>query len=710
MDPSISTSGSKTIKERFVESKQIHKHEFSHKILSKIPGISINRMYDKKTRKDDTSKQSKRGENTSKAATLNKSKEPSIKKFKHYLSEKVIEPKFNSGKIQPNKKQVYIALLDDNHFVNPEYNKMSHKNESKDKIKGHNRHKSNISVSKPNIGKEKKHQKNNSLVISLLAKNFALNKPKVENTKNLNVQKNIVVHRKNKSHNNFVKGKPFENVDDVKNNKDPGGTDLAIPLVSNKNYPLQPNMKKIKINSKDKNALKKYFFIIHPTKKIKARSKPRSLIENQKQQVRDLSVVNINKANISTKNVEQCKEASEDNKIDLEGENSFTKHKIELSEPKKKISPKFFDIFTNIQNDKETKDVRNIKKLIEDHIKDYKKVPDSSLQFYQIIKLLGKGSFGKVYLGLQRLTNRLVAIKCLEKDHFKDESTKRKILSEVRILKKLLGHPNIVKLLEVFENKKYVFFITEYATNGDLLKHTKANNAIPENDAKYMFYQIAMGIKYMHQQNIVHRDIKLDNILIDEYNRCKICDFGVSRQITPKESINEQCGTPAYLAPEIIKDQGYSGYGADIWSLGVLLFSLLTNQMPFKASTLDELHEKICIGRFEFPDTPKLSSNVKNLISKMLVVNPEDRIAIEEVIKHDWIKNVNFETTTIKNISEFEKNNNNYLIEYKYEINDFALNHVCELGFNKEIVEQSIMNKELNHASACYFNLEKDFV
>ncbi len=388
---------------------------------------------------------------------------------------------------------------------------------------------------------------------------------------------------------------------------------------------------------------------------------------------------------------------------------SFTKRTF-FDNVEEKVVPKFVKLFNDMYREQETEDVKNLKIQIENGFHNDKKIPETSLQFYQIIKLLGKGSFGKVYLGLQKLTNRLVAIKRLDKLYFKDEITKKKILCEVKILKKLLGHPSIIKLLEVFENKKYVFFVMEYASNGDLLKQLKTKSFFNEDEAKYIFHQIASGLRYIHKQGIIHRDIKLDNILIDEYFHCKICDFGVSRYMKPHELVNEQCGTPAYLAPEIVLEKGYTGFGADIWSLGVLLFCILTGSMPFKGSSLESLKKAIVKGEFEFPDNPRLSKEAKDLINNMLVLNSEKRFNIEKVLCHRWLAEMSLDKSTMKNIQNFEKRQFSYLDDYEYKINDFALDYVKELGFNRDMLEQSIMGNMLNHGTACYFLIEKDFV
>ncbi len=207
-------------------------------------------------------------------------------------------------------------------------------------------------------------------------------------------------------------------------------------------------------------------------------------------------------------------------------------------------------------------------------------------------------------------------------------------------MKKVFGHPNVIKLLEVFENSKYVFCVMEYALKGDLLSYLKKKKFIKEKESKLIFYQICLGVRYMHSNGVVHRDIKLDNILIDEKEHCKLCDFGVSRFIQKDEKIYEKCGTPAYLAPEIIKENGYSGFKVDIWSLGVLLFCLVTGKMPFRADTLEKLHKNICSGEFNYENEANIDQSAKNLISKMLVVDPDKRIDINDVLEAEWLKSI----------------------------------------------------------------------
>lgn len=268
---------------------------------------------------------------------------------------------------------------------------------------------------------------------------------------------------------------------------------------------------------------------------------------------------------------------------------------------------------------------RNLIDYIGSSIESTGKVPRTTLQFYkvnlhhQILKMIGKGSFGKVHLGIHILSKKKVAIKCIDKTYIKEEKAQKKIVQEVKILRSLI-HRNIIKILEVFENKKFVFIVTDFASRGDLLKYMKEHGVFKEHRAKPIVAQILKALEYCHAKKILHRDIKLDNILLDKDMQVKLCDFGVSRFMTD-EVIKERCGTPAYIAPEIINGNGYSRFQADVcefftkvWSLGVLMYALTTGTIPFKAKNIPDLHKLILKNDFDFPEGIDLTPAFRNLI------------------------------------------------------------------------------------------------
>lgn len=185
-----------------------------------------------------------------------------------------------------------------------------------------------------------------------------------------------------------------------------------------------------------------------------------------------------------------------------------------------------------------SKEVNLIKSLIKECFEKYKKPPKTQLELYKIGKMLGKGAFGRVNLGLHRLTRRLVAIKAINMEFMKDESSKKKMSNEISILK-ILRHPNVVKLLETFDTDKHHLIVMELCPGGDLLNYVRKRRKLNEKYAKFVFKQIMEGITYLHQNGVVHRDIKLDNILLDGHGNIKIADFGVSRKVIDNEILFE---------------------------------------------------------------------------------------------------------------------------------------------------------------------------
>jgi len=303
-----------------------------------------------------------------------------------------------------------------------------------------------------------------------------------------------------------------------------------------------------------------------------------------------------------------------------------------------------------LENNNEENNFKKESNLLIDYVKSfhgkYKEYPPTSLKFYKIGRLLGRGAFGKVNLGLNILTGRLVAIKSFNISQFSNEKSKKKILYEVNLMRKLRVE-NVIKIFETFETNKYLIIIMEYISGGDLLSYVKKRNKLSENVAKYLFRQIVSALEYTHNQNIVHRDIKLDNILLDISNNIKICDFGVGKQIkSKKEILYDQCGTPAYIAPEILKGNGYEGPPVDYWSAGVVLYAMLSGTVPFKANDMSELQRIISSG--EFTEIEGISPEANSILHGVLEVDPKKRFGPNEILNHPWFTSVEEEHAICK--------------------------------------------------------------
>lgn len=374
---------------------------------------------------------------------------------------------------------------------------------------------------------------------------------------------------------------------------------------------------------------------------------------------------------------------------------------LEEQKANKDITERLAELFNRIEKEEgETEEVSSIKKDIQTSFKIGSEGPKTTLHYYRILKLLGKGSFGKVYMASQVLTNRVVAIKCLDKKVMKEESRKNKIMHELLMFKTLAGHPNVIQIYEVFENRKYFFFVMEYASGGDLLHLMKKKGRLSESQARNIFVQLIRGLKFIHSKRILHRDIKLDNVLLTDNDgelKAKICDFGVSRNVGDGEVINEQCGTPAYIAPEIIKKKGYKDFGADIWSLGVLLYAMVMGAMPFKANDIDGLHQKIKDRDCDMSDD-QASDEVKDLLERMLTVDPMHRITLSQVISHPWLLDDPQHKTIVDDSKDLISNPE-----------EFVVHKIVRYGFPTDHVLTSVKGYSLNHAFACYMTLSKDF-
>lgn len=288
-------------------------------------------------------------------------------------------------------------------------------------------------------------------------------------------------------------------------------------------------------------------------------------------------------------------------------------------------------------------------KFNKQYFRKYNKIPATSLEFYRYVKVIGKGAFGIATLGIHKLTGKHVAIKTIKKSYIKDEYSRRKVFQEIFILKKI-RHSNIIRLLEVFESQKHILLVMEYANGGDLLHFVRNVGKLPEYDTKHIFRQILYGLAHCHCRSVMHRDIKLDNILLDSNSNIKICDFGIAKIISRGVKVKEQCGTPAYMAPEIMNEDGYETFYPDFWSLGVLLYAMLFGTVPFKANNMEELHMLIKRGEFDFP--PEASPEAKNLISGLIVVNPKKRLTLPEILSHAWLKEISEESDTSDNEEE----------------------------------------------------------
>ncbi|XP_018536876.1 NUAK family SNF1-like kinase 2 [Lates calcarifer] len=251
---------------------------------------------------------------------------------------------------------------------------------------------------------------------------------------------------------------------------------------------------------------------------------------------------------------------------------------------------------------------------------------------YEFLETLGKGTYGKVKKAKER-SGRLVAIKSIRKEKIKDEQDLVHIRREIEIMSSLC-HPHIITIYEVFENKDKIVIVMEYASRGDLYDYICDKRRITEREARHFFRQIVSAVHYCHQNGIVHRDLKLENILLDGNGNVKIADFGLSNLYHGDEYLQTFCGSPLYASPEIVNGRPYHGPEVDTWSLGVLLYTMVHGTMPFDGINHKTLVQQISTGNYRKPNNP---SDACGLIRWMLMVNPERRATIEEIAGHWWL-------------------------------------------------------------------------
>ncbi|KAL4334213.1 hypothetical protein GQ457_07G037470 [Hibiscus cannabinus] len=256
---------------------------------------------------------------------------------------------------------------------------------------------------------------------------------------------------------------------------------------------------------------------------------------------------------------------------------------------------------------------------------------------YEMGRLLGKGTFAKVYYGKELTSGESVAIKVMSKDEVKKEGMMEQIQREISVMR-LVRHPNVVELKEVMATKTKIFFVMEYVRGGELFAKV-FKGKLKEDAARKYFQQLISAVDFCHSRGVSHRDLKPENLLLDENEDLKISDFGLSalpEQLRNDGLLHTRCGTPAYVAPEVLRKKGYDGSKADIWSCGVILYVLLAGFLPFRDDNVMNMYRKIFKAEFEFP--PWFSTESKRLISKLLTADPERRITIPAIMRVPWFR------------------------------------------------------------------------
>nr|WBR46438.1 CBL-interacting protein kinase 2 [Ammopiptanthus mongolicus] len=270
------------------------------------------------------------------------------------------------------------------------------------------------------------------------------------------------------------------------------------------------------------------------------------------------------------------------------------------------------------------------------------------MQRYELGKLLGQGTFAKVYHARNLISGMSVAIKMIDKDKVSSVGMIDQIKREISVMR-LIRHPHVVELYEVMASKTKIYFVMEYVKGGELFNKV-VNGRLNQDVARRYFQQLISAVDYCHSRGVYHRDLKPENLLLDENGNLKVSDFGLSALAESKHQdglLHTTCGTPAYVAPEVINRKGYDGAKADIWSSGVILYVLLAGYLPFRDSNLMELYRKIGKGDFKFPSW--FAPDVRRLLSKILDPNPKSRISLAKIMESSWFRKGLEKPTVIDN-------------------------------------------------------------
>ncbi|XP_065563709.1 MAP/microtubule affinity-regulating kinase 3-like isoform X3 [Artemia franciscana] len=309
---------------------------------------------------------------------------------------------------------------------------------------------------------------------------------------------------------------------------------------------------------------------------------------------------------------------------------------------------------------------------------------------YRLLKTIGKGNFAKVKLAKHIPTGKEVAIKIIDKTQL-NQGSLQKLFREVRIMK-ILDHPNIVKLFQVIDTEKTLYLVMEYASGGEVFDYLVLHGRMKEKEARAKFRQIVSAVQYCHQKKIIHRDLKAENLLLDSEMNIKIADFGFSNEFTVGNKLDTFCGSPPYAAPELFQGKKYDGPEVDVWSLGVILYTLVSGSLPFDGTTLRELRERVLRGKYRIPFY--MSTDCENLLKKFLVLNPTKRASLEAIMKDRWM-NLGFEDDELKPFVEPDSDLND---QKRIEI-------LLGMGYPRSDIEDSLKSQKYDDVFATYLLL-----
>ncbi len=302
---------------------------------------------------------------------------------------------------------------------------------------------------------------------------------------------------------------------------------------------------------------------------------------------------------------------------------------------------------TNNENSNEIKSRERTKTMFSSH----KTVKEVTLEDFKVLKIIGRGSFGKVSLVEYTPTKEIYAMKSLKKDILIEQEQIENTLLEKNILESI-NYPLLCNLIFCFQTEERIYFVMPFLSGGELFQHLRKFRTFDEYKVKFYGAQIALALQYLHDKGIVYRDLKPENILMDENGYLRLADFGMAKKLKNNEKAMSFCGTPEYLSPEIIIGEGHDK-NADWWSFGILLYEMLCGLPPFYVENLERMYELIKSGPLKFPKRIQLSDEAKDVIKKLLERDVNKRLGnkgINEIKEHPFFKDIDFDLIVQKKI------------------------------------------------------------
>jgi serine/threonine protein kinase len=324
------------------------------------------------------------------------------------------------------------------------------------------------------------------------------------------------------------------------------------------------------------------------------------------------------------------------------------------------------------------------------------------MDMYMVGKVVGVGSYGKVRAAWHRLVSEKVAIKTYDKSKLKDPAHWKRVHSEIKITE-LVSHPRIARTYEAVETPKRMHLIMECLEGGNLCSYVKAKKRLSEHESRHIFFQLMQAVEYLHSLHVTHRDIKLENVLFDSTDNkdIKLIDFGFSTISSPGERLKVFCGTPSYMAPEIVKRSEYEGRPVDMWSMGILLYALLCGCFPFRAKSYPDLYRRIARGQFVIPED--LSPAVQDLIRQLLCVDATRRVTSRQALGHPWLQ---AELVAAPDMSKLRRSTTILISDNaRDDLDEETLQEIERFGVERQEVVEQVLRKSHTAISTLYYLL-----